>query len=337
MDRGDQPQYSPSDLLNDRRFIRFVRTGEGAEFWEQWLGDHGERASEFREAQLQLQVILSDHREFNNIHSALLWERIDNSIVSQRKRKQRTRLIAFATSGIAAALLAGITAYWYLTSVVTISTGNAQVNRLILPDGSQVTLNANSSLSYHRAFNFLQNREVELSGEAYFNVRHKNSSPQQIRRGDVFKVSTRYLEVAVLGTVFDVKARDKNNRVSLISGKVSVRSRSGKQQVELSPGQSVTLDSKLRLSEVRHTGISEATTSWMQGKLTVDQTTVAEIVTEFEYIYGYKVVLPDTSYGNKKIDGAITLSSEENFLFVLKNILDANVRKEGRVIYFDKR
>ncbi|NGM62652.1 DUF4974 domain-containing protein [Sphingobacterium sp. SGG-5] len=102
--------------------------------------------------------------------------------------------------------------------------------RIILPDGTKVWLNAASSLRYPSRF-VGSERRVELDGEGYFEVVHNGKQK--------FKVVSNGQEVEVLGTRFNVNAYsdEPHIRTTLIEGAVSVASLSGKQAVQLVPGQ----------------------------------------------------------------------------------------------------
>ena len=83
--------------------------------------------------------------------------------------------------------------------------------RLVLPDGSRVWLNAESSLSYPGSFGGRERREVTLQGEAYFEVAPDSLHP--------FVVETAALQTQVLGTSFNVRAYSpEDTRVTLLRG-----------------------------------------------------------------------------------------------------------------------
>ena len=80
---------------------------------------------------------------------------------------------------------------------IEISTAYGEQKRLVLPDSSEVWLNAGSTITYPKTFT-KENRVVTLDGEAYFSVRKDDAKP--------FIVETSQLSVKVLGTKFNVKA-----------------------------------------------------------------------------------------------------------------------------------
>lgn len=105
--------------------------------------------------------------------------------------------------------------------------------RVMLPDSTVVWLNAASTLKYPVVFTAKQ-RTVELSGEAYFEVKAAPDAP--------FRVKTKGMEVAVLGTHFNVNAYGDNNffYVTLLEGAVKVQGKD--EPVVLSPGQQANVD-----------------------------------------------------------------------------------------------
>jgi transmembrane sensor len=95
-------------------------------------------------------------------------------------------------------------------------TAKSEIKNILLPDGSQVILNANSSISYSE--DFKQNRKLKLIGEAFFKVVKNPKSP--------FVVETSQFKTKVLGTSFNVKAYPNTiNKVSVVTGKVEVNSK----------------------------------------------------------------------------------------------------------------
>ncbi|WP_335965409.1 FecR family protein [Galbibacter sp. PAP.153] len=97
----------------------------------------------------------------------------------------------------------------------TETTALGEKKTISLPDGSVVSLNSATVLSYSSGFNE-KNREVTLSGEAYFEVTHNKEKP--------FIVHTKHLNTKVLGTSFNINAYNGNHnaKVSVTTGKVNV-------------------------------------------------------------------------------------------------------------------
>ena len=130
----------------------------------------------------------------------------------QTKENVRTLLPLNAFLKIAAALVVLFASYLYFQNLDTIVRSQiAEKESFVLPDNSEVVMNSNSIITYNNR-KWSNDRELELDGEAYFKV----------TKGSVFKVNTTAGTVSVLGTAFNVLARDTAFHVSCYEGMVSV-------------------------------------------------------------------------------------------------------------------
>lgn len=113
---------------------------------------------------------------------------------------------------------------------------------IVLPDGSNIWLNAGSHLKYGKDFNY-KSREVYLEGEALFNVEKKNIP---------FIVHTSHLDVFVTGTIFNVKSYPDENEIetTLIEGNINVVTQNNKKPVSIKPNQMLSYRKKLDASEI---------------------------------------------------------------------------------------
>ena len=125
----------------------------------------------------------------------------------------------------------------------TLTTPRGGQFQVTLPDGTQVWLNAASTLHYPTAFTGSE-RLVEVAGEAYFEVANNASQP--------FKVKTKGVEVTVLGTSFNVNAYADEPTIQTTLLKGSVKLSASNNQVLLKPGQQATLatDNGFNINEV---------------------------------------------------------------------------------------
>ena len=125
--------------------------------------------------------------------------------------------LAYAFALMIIALLTGPKIY-DLATHITVSTERGSETEINLTDGTSVRLNSESSLKYKRNFNS-ESRIVNLSGEGYF----------QVVKGDYpFTVNTQYSKVTVLGTKFNVLARNENVEVVVNEGAISFIPKQGK-------------------------------------------------------------------------------------------------------------
>jgi len=199
---------------------------------------------------------------------------------AQRLRKRRIssgniRRIWYAA---AAVLLFGLlipAAYMYMkptaeqtVQYVEMVTGRGEIKAVFLPDLTEVTLNAGSRIKYSADFTG-DERPVELSGEALFNVTSDPSRP--------FIVKTENMTIKVVGTVFDVKeyADDMLLSVSVVSGKVEVGL--SDEKIMLGQNQQLRMDKATGNFE-KMTGDADKYLSWTDGILYFYRTPIREVV-----------------------------------------------------------
>ena len=187
------------------------------------------------------------------------------------------------------------TAYQYMQPVhiQTVST-LAETRTLQLPDGTSVTLNHYSSLSYPEQFKS-ENREVKLNGEAYFEVCKDTKHP--------FIVQTEDVNVQVLGTHFNVDAYSDNSevRTTLLSGSVAVSNKSNTIRMILKPNEMAIynkVENKLTRQLVENS-IDEI--SWRHGEFIFDNMPLQQIARELSNSYRTTIHIADSALLNYRI------------------------------------
>lgn len=205
----------------------------------------------------------------------------------------------------------------------TVATPRGGQYRLVLPDGSQVWLNAASSLRFPTSFSGAE-RRVELDGEGYFEVARRTDQP--------FKVSLNGMEVEVLGTHFNIKAYgdEKDIQTTLLEGSVKIRTDAD--QVLLRPGQQALLEkSRDRITVGK--ADTEAAVAWKNGYFQFDNEDIASIMQKISRWYDVEIIY-ETNPANKNFTGSV--SRYERVSEVLKMLeLTGAVHfriAEGRII-----
>ncbi|HEY9260759.1 FecR family protein [Chitinophaga sp.] len=184
-------------------------------------------------------------------------------------------------------------------------------SRLLLPDGSIVWLNSGSRISYPA--NFTDSiREIELEGEAYFDVAKDPGRP--------FMVRTRDLNVRVLGTAFNVKCypKDHKTEATLIRGLIQVSGTGDNQQqvLLLHPHEKVVIDrlpenvsdqtnntaplaaaNNMTVKYLKKNAADTAMveTAWVYNKLVFDGENFREMSDEMERWFNVKIVFNDAT------------------------------------------
>src|SRR6188768_3387467 len=121
-------------------------------------------------------------------------------------------------------------------AISSIVTKNGNRTKIVLPDGSQVWLNAGSNLDYNNSVFNKDLREVTLNGEAYFDVTKNAEKP--------FIIHTKKMDVKVIGTAFNVRSYndERTAEASLIRGSIEVTLKDGKtQKLILIPNQKISV------------------------------------------------------------------------------------------------
>lgn len=170
----------------------------------------------------------------------------------------------------------------------TVMTESGEQAQVLLPDSTKVWINSSTHLSYHTSL-FSSDREVSLTGEAFFKVAKNKRSP--------FIVNTKNVETKVYGTEFNVRAIAEDAKVTttLYEGSVGVSFTSGEDnEYRLKPGDQIDVDTKERT--VKLTVISTKNYPvWMRGKFHFEQTTLLEIALTLEKHYNVKFIFKDAS------------------------------------------
>ncbi len=205
--------------------------------------------------------------------------------------------------------------------MMEVSNPRGKVSRVILPDGSTVWLNADSHLSFPERF-VGNTREVGLSGEACFDVKHDSRHP--------FVVTTTNMVTTVHGTVFDVCAYSaKSARVTLLEGSVSVKNKDGAERF-IKPGQmaQVSADGNMQLSDVDTYGV----TQWTEGFFYFGNSRLADMMMELGRWYNVNIVFENEQAMDLRLhfvaehkDNLATIISRINELGIVNVSLEDDV------------
>jgi len=166
----------------------------------------------------------------------------------------------------------------FYTSVVA---ENGQISKVELPDGSTVWLNSGSELTYSNLF-AADNRNIDLSGEAYFEVTKNEDIPLIVSSGE--------LQVKVLGTKFNVAAYPSSEKIDVVleSGKVELLSAEVESfRYELKPGELASFNKGNRGLNVSNVNTLKYT-SWKDGIINIYDQTLEELVKRLETRYNQK-------------------------------------------------
>ena len=193
-----------------------------------------------------------------------------------------------------------------------------------LPDGTKIWLNPNSNLRYIEKMQMEKERKVELSGIAFFEVAHDPQKP--------FLIQAQKTETRVLGTSFNVDAREENDivKVSVITGKVQFNdAKDDNRKIILEAGAEGVFrksDHSLQKDAVKNSNFL----FWKTRKLDFSNTTLQEVVKELGDKYGVAFVIDDPRLSNKRITTTFENQSISEIIKELEVLLDATISNNGK-------
>ncbi|MFH1000236.1 MAG: FecR family protein [Bacteroidota bacterium] len=176
---------------------------------------------------------------------------------------------------------------------------------MLLPDNSSAELNAETSLSYYPYRWFFQ-RTVQLEGEAFFSV----------QKGKKFTVKSEMGETSVLGTSFNILARNQTYRVICMTGKVIVISNQD-ESVILHPNQIAILESGNILKE-ENLEAAEHMISWRKNMFLFNSVPFSEVLREIERQYGISIATEENLGGQLSVSFQKNMDVEKTLSMVCK-------------------
>jgi ferric-dicitrate binding protein FerR (iron transport regulator) len=322
----DYVHYCVNDFVMDGYFQDWVNnpTPESDAFWRAWMAEHPQKVAEIEEARYILKQLTFPEHKLAEHEVAELWNRIRTAPVHHSTGATQR----FLRWGIAAAVvLLGVVVY-ALTSpaaLVTYETAFGETRPITLPDGSSVTLNANSKLSYKDNWDKAAAREVHLYGEAYFSVTHQeNDQPFVVRTGDG-------VAVEVLGTTFDVYHRTQETKVLLNSGKIRLSLPSANnEKIIMQPGELV----EFRSNQVSRKSVNAQNyVAWTENRLVLDHTSLREMVRMLYDNYGLQIEVSNPELLDQTVSGSMPTAGEDELILQIAKAFQLEAERNGNIVY----
>ena len=254
---------------------------------ERWLADE-KNLFVYKDLQSLWLAIIEEGTTFeSNVDT--LWEKME-----LRMKKDEPRIIKFSQasfrwfSGVACVLILALLSLTGYISLETYKGGPVYTyssltgkSKVILPDGSQVWLNTESTLEYSASI-WNKTRNVKLKGEAYFDVKKDPDRP--------FIVKSNNFDVRVHGTTFNVAARDNepNINVSLLSGSVVVGN--GSVSKTIVPGETAVCSKKQGSILTKKNDVLFAA-MWANESIHFERKSIKELSKYLSKWYGVKIIL----------------------------------------------
>ncbi|UAM98073.1 FecR family protein [Polaribacter litorisediminis] len=322
---------SIDDFLEDVSFHNWVlqKNATDVHFWEFWIANNPEKRELVNKAKA-LVLGVSFKKDFVSKEKvAFEWKKLESTIKAQNTiSKRKVRFLKPLT--VAASILLVVTLGFYFKnsfSKITHRTHFGEILNIKLQDGSDVTLNSNSSLSYYKN----ESRKVWLSGEAFFEVDKK------LETNAKFLVLTNDLTVEVYGTSFNVNSKNKKTAVFLEEGKIWLKLKNGTDK-KMIPGNFITYSSeKKEILEDKNIFNATIKTSWKDGSLLFDNLSLIEAMKKIEESYGFSIIFKDDETKKINITGAVPTTNIDICIKAIEKSVDVVIEKKDNSLIISKK
>lgn len=344
---SDYSQFTVRDFVLDESFRRWVLQPDEAtmSFWHTFMLRHAEQQSVVDEAASLLLHLRANYDDLTDASYERIWLILDQAYPNQAMLANRpsiwTRFGGWKMAAAVVGLLGMLVTGWYVRESQhqhEEHTAFGEARTLVLPDGSTVQLNGNSTLTYRDDWAAGQPREVWLEGEGFFTVTKKAMTGNGRGGGLVkFITHTPGLDVQVLGTQFNVHSRRGQTDVTLVEGKVEL-SRPGNAKVrvlELRPGQVATARPGIEQVAVQQT-TPELQTAWTQKQFLFDKTPLRAVGQQLSDSYGLTLVFDDEALADRQFTGNLSSQDVETLLTTLAATFDLTIERDSNIIYLRK-
>lgn len=205
---------------------------------------------------------------------------------------------------------------------MTVEVGQGQKSDISLPDGTIVHLNADSKLRYGSNFNGKQ-RQVELVGEAYFDVAKDARSPFIVKAGDI--------QIRALGTSFNVHAYPDDENITTYLAEGSVIISSSTQSLNLSPGE-VAVYSLKKNWMIKKKEDDRLFIAWMNNEMVFNDEPILNIIKLLERNYNVKFEIKSDRLNCITFTGTLKNASLQSTLYALQFTSSISYKKKDDVI-----
>lgn len=292
----DYTDYTDVDFIGDAYFVEWVTNPntENDRFWQNWIANHPDRAQELLIAKSFIQN-LKYHRN-HRLDESDVEKILENIIHFKNDEEFKFTFVKNKKSGF----------YWYAAAVfflilfssilyvrwpadhsvsendkiITKISPRGVKMKIVLPDGTEVNLNSESTISYPSTFSEKE-RQVHFSGEAYFNVYPNPARP--------FKIVSENFETEVLGTSFNLRdyPSEITGKVAVADGVVKVMNHYGEQML-LSKREMAVLD--VHRATIDRTSFNlQEELGWKDGMLHFSNVPLRDVFDELEKWFGVDI------------------------------------------------
>jgi ferric-dicitrate binding protein FerR (iron transport regulator) len=330
----DVSNNTVEELLSDERFLAwyFKTDPQAVDQWNSRMANDPVQKKLVEEAVQLLQTIIIkeqpvDEERVQRAEQKLLKSTAvsDEDQASARVVPMRFRQIKWwAAAAIIFLTSIAIWQYSRTAGKLSIQTAYGETRQEVLPDGSEVMLNANTTLDYTK-WAPGKDREVWVNGEAFFHVK-------KTAQKDKFIVHTGHFDVVVTGTQFNVINRNNKSNVLLKEGSVIVQH--DEHKVHMQPGDYVEFNTYGIQKKIIN---NAPVLAWTEHKFIFENTPMKEVASQVTELYGIKVTLADEAVAASSISGIMPNDNLDVFLQSLEALSEYDVEKSEKEILIKKK
>ncbi|OEJ98920.1 hypothetical protein A8C32_06950 [Flavivirga aquatica] len=305
------------NIVDDTLILKYLENKASVQetvLVEKWITLKSDNLTYFNETkQIWETAIIA--KDFENINVDISWEEVKNKISPKESVKFREKIaVLWKVAAILLLLLAiAVPALWNDSKVIIAH----DTTEFTLPDGTSVWLKKGSKLIYDNNFND-NNREIELIGEGFFNVKKNKNKP--------FIVALNNTKTTVLGTQFNLQSRHHGKVTSLVlvEGRVTFANKNNK--LVVLPGESVIATDTGTMSKTKTK--NENFDSWKTKKLIFNQTPLSKVITDLSSTYNLTIELENSKLKNCTLTTKFDQASVKEVLETLELLFKISVKRE---------
>ncbi|MBB3701324.1 FecR domain-containing protein [Flammeovirga yaeyamensis] len=244
--------------------------------------------------------------------------KVEKNVPSKTKERTLWNFQTKMAMAVAMVLAVGFSLFNYFdggSDLQTFASGTT-VAKVDLPDGTQVWLSPNSEITYPSEF-AENRRQVQLNGEAFFEVHHNKEKP--------FSILTNDTKTTVLGTSFYLKA----DEVEVVTGKVRYEDKSTGDYVVLVKDEKGVLNQE-GISKVAYD--SQDALKLRQANIVFQGSSLEEVVEELSIAYGKEIVIESDELKSRKFTGTFKNKSFSTVIAQVSEVIGCETQEENNKV-----
>jgi transmembrane sensor len=295
-----------------------------------WIGTSEDNQKVFDQSKLIFEGVTSlKNQQKVDVDAAWRKLNIKSEVTDNQKVKPVVKLNWVNNFLKIAAVLVVLFGLWFVAAkqfvvpkndVLSFKTDNISVEK-ILPDGTKILLSKNSSITYPNVFEG-DTREINLEGEAFFDVHHDAAHP--------FIIHAQGTDIKVLGTSFNVKAYNAQVQVVVKTGRVRFSKNDAEvilekgQKAELLPNSRTIIKSEVQEEKIT---IEQNTFSF-----NFEKTSLVKVAEQLNQTFGKKILFENNKIKNCKLTASFQQEDFDDIVHIIAETFNLKIENQKDLI-----